>query len=102
MLAAWEQVPTDEGPELRLRLRIGAGHAGLRARMREGNARTEDLIVAVLTGQGVPRLKAVVVADPVLGALTAALLEWATAADPGSLDTVIVKALSQLALEPVR
>lgn len=102
VLAAWAQVPTDEGLELRLRLRIGAGHAGLRARMREGNARTEDLIVAVLSGQGVPHLEAVVGAGAVLGALTAALLEWATAPDAGSLDTVIVSALSQLALEPVR
>lgn len=100
--AAWEQVPTGEGHELRLRLRIGAGHAGLRARMREGNARTEDLIVAVLTAQNVPRSEAVVAAGAVLGALTAVLLDWATSPDVGSLDAVIVSALSQLVLEPVR
>ena len=69
--------------EFRLRLRIGAGHRGLRARMRENSARTEAAIAAALTERGVPGFEAVVAAAAVVGALTAALLEWANDPDAG-------------------
>jgi AcrR family transcriptional regulator len=99
LLAAWGQVSGEEDAEFRLRLRVGAGHRGLRARMRENTAATESAIVAALVEKGVPRFEAVVAAAAVLGALTAALLEWAADPDPGPLDRAITGALQ--VLEPV-
>jgi hypothetical protein len=99
LLAAWGQVSGEEDADLRLRLRIGASHPGLRARMRENNAATEAGIVAALTGGGVPRFEAVVAAAAVLGALTAALLEWAGDPEPGPLGGAVTGALQ--VLEPV-
>ncbi len=101
LAAAWADFPAEDDPELRLRLLIGAGHRGLRARMREGNAHTEDLIVATLTDQGVPRVQAAVAAGAVLGALTAALLHWASSPEGVSLGSVIMAALDQLTVGPV-
>jgi AcrR family transcriptional regulator len=99
LLAAWGQISGEEDAEFRLRLRVGAAHPGLRARMRENNAATEAAIVAALTQEGVPRFEAVVAAAAVLAALTAALLEWAADPDPGSLGRAITGALQ--VLEPV-
>lgn len=101
LASAWAEFPEEDDPDLRLRLLIGARHRGLRARMREGNARTEDLIVTTLTDQGVPRLQAAVAAGAVLGALTAALLHWASAPDDASLGSMIVGALDQLTVGTV-
>ena len=49
LLAAWEQLEDADDAEFRLRLRIGGGHRGLRARMRENSVRTEAAIAAALT-----------------------------------------------------
>ena len=84
-LAAWEELEDADDAEVRLRLRIGAGHRGLRARMRENSVRTEAAIAAALTEGGVPAFQAVVAAAAVLGALTAALLEWANDPDAGPM-----------------
>lgn len=67
-------------PEIRMvrqKVRLAAGHPGLRARAWENNQRTEEIIVAALTETGADRLDAAVAAGAVLGALTAALFEWA-------------------------
>jgi AcrR family transcriptional regulator len=99
LVAAWEQISGEEDAEFRLRLRVGAAHPGLRARMRENTAATEAAVVAALTEEGVPRFDAVVAAAAVLGALTAALLEWATDPDAGPLSGAVTGALQ--VLEPV-
>ena len=102
LLAAWGQVSAAEDAELRLRLRVGASHPGLRARMRENNAETEAAIVDVLVAGGVARFDAVVAAAAVLGALTAALLEWATGQGPSSLGAAVTGALGVLEPGQVR
>lgn len=101
LLVAWGQISGDEDAELRLRLRIGAAHPGLRARMRENNAETEAAIVDVLAADGVERFDATVAAAAVLGALTAALLAWATDQGPSSLGAAVTDALAVLEPKPV-
>lgn len=106
LVAAWQAMPAGEDPDVRLRLRIGAGHPGLRARMRENTGRTEEVVVHALTEHGVRREVAVVAAGAVLGALTSALLEWART-PPGDdaaehlterpLGEVVLGAMDQLA-----
>ena len=96
LLAAWEGIEDTEDTELRLRLSIGAAHAGLRARMRENNAATEAAIVAALTAQGVSRFEATVAAAAAIGALTAALLEWAAHPGCGSMGEAVRSALRLL------
>ena len=100
LLAAWEQLEDADDAEFRLRLRIGAGHRGLRARMRENNARTEAAIAAVLTEEGVLAFEAVVAAAAVIGALTAALLEWANDPDAGPMGDAVTAALALLEIQP--
>jgi AcrR family transcriptional regulator len=102
LLAAWEQLEDANDAEFRLRLRIGAGHRGLRARMRENSARTEAAVAAALTEQGVPVFEAVVAAAAVIGALTAALLEWANDPGAGPMGDAIAAALALLEVRPVR
>ncbi|CAA9293704.1 MAG: Transcriptional regulator, AcrR family [uncultured Friedmanniella sp.] len=99
LLSAWAEIALEEDEELRIRLRIGAGHAGLRARMREDNQATESAIVEALVRTGTPRFDAAVAAGAVLGALTAALLEWAATPEPRALGSAITRALDLLALE---
>lgn len=102
LLAAWDQVSADEEDEVRRRLQIGASHAGLRARMRESSADTEAAIVEVLVADGVARFDATVAAAAVLGALTAALLQWATGQGPSSLGEAVTGALRVLQPGPIR
>ena len=97
LLTAWAEISLEEDEELRVRLRIGAGHAGLRARMREDVGATETAVVEALVRAGAPRYDAAVAAGAVLGALTAALLEWATTPEPGPLGAAVTRALDLLA-----
>ncbi|WP_370323686.1 TetR family transcriptional regulator [Euzebya sp.] len=86
LLAAWAQLPEPADDQVRLRIRITAGHAGLRARMWEANQATMDLIVEALgvdgelvdggLADGTDRLRATAAAGACMGALTAALLDW--------------------------
>jgi AcrR family transcriptional regulator len=101
LLAAWEQLEDADHTELRLRLRIGGTHPGLRARMRENNQRTEAAIAAALTESGVPVFEAVVAAGAVIGALTAALLEWAKGPD-GAMGDAVAAALALLEVRPLQ
>ncbi len=86
---ASEQVARDE---VRARLRLAASHPGLRARAWENNHRTEVVVVEALTATGVDLLEARVAAGAVLGALTAALFDWAEAED-GTLGERMVRTL---------
>jgi AcrR family transcriptional regulator len=100
LLAAWEQLEDADEAEFRLRLQIGAGHHGLRARMRENNVRTEAAIAAALAERGVPAFQAVVATAAVIGALTAALLEWANDPDAGPMGDAVTAALALLEIQP--
>jgi AcrR family transcriptional regulator len=100
LLAAWEQLEDADEAEFRLRLRIGARHHGLRARMRENNVRTEAAIATALTERGVPAFDAAVAAAAVIGALTAALLEWANDPDARPMGDAVMAALALLEIQP--
>jgi AcrR family transcriptional regulator len=102
LLAAWAQLEDADDAEFRLRLRIGAGHRGLRARMRENSVRTEAAIAAALTETGVPAFEAVVAAAAVIGALTAALLEWADDPGAGAMGDAVAAALALLEIRPLQ
>ncbi|MBC7292166.1 MAG: TetR family transcriptional regulator [Actinotalea sp.] len=95
LLAAWSSLPEPADDETRARVRLVAGHPGLRAHAWENNQRTEDLVAEVLRDGGAPRLEARVAAGACLGALTAALLDWG-AADDGPLGPRVVAALELL------
>lgn len=77
VLAAWGTLDPPAQSATRARLRLAAGHPGLRARAWENNLQKEQAIVAALTDTGVDRLEARATAGAVLGALTAALFDWA-------------------------
>ena len=100
LLDAWEQLEDADETEFRLRLRIGAGHRGLRARMRENSARTEAAIATALTERDVPAFEAAVASAAVIGALTAALLEWANDPDARPMDEAVTAALALLEIQP--
>lgn len=85
----------DDG-SMRRRLRLAAGHPSLRARVWENNLRTEEAIVEALTRTGVSQLDARVTAGAVMGALTAALMDWAGREDGGTLGDRIVATLRVL------
>ena len=82
--------------EVRARIRLVAGHPALRARMWENTQRTERAVVDALLAGEVPRLQALVAAAACLGALTAALLDWAGDDAGQSLRERITAALDQL------
>lgn len=77
ILEAWGATDGPAPDEVRARLRLAAGHPGLRARAWENNHRTEEVVVEALTSTGVDGFEAKVAAGAVLGALTAALFAWA-------------------------
>jgi hypothetical protein len=58
LLATWKLLEDVAGAAFRLRLRIGAGHRGLRARMRENNLRKEAAICGCVDRGGVPAFEA--------------------------------------------
>lgn len=89
---AWGAVDGPAPEEVRARLRLAARHPGLRARAWENNHRTEAVVVDALTATGVDPLEAKVAAGAVLGALTAALFDWAEAED-GTLEERMVRTL---------
>ena len=99
MLEAATSTGLPSDTPMRRRLRLAASHPALRARVWENNRRTEGVIVDALTGTGAPRLDAQVAAGAVLGAFTAALLDWAAREDGGTLEERIVRTLHVLGLE---
>lgn len=93
VMGAWGATDGPDPEEVRARLRLAADHPGLRARAWENNHRTEEVIVEALTGTGTAPLEAKVAAGAVLGALTAALFDWAES-EGGTLDDRITRALA--------
>lgn len=88
LLAAWSAVEEPADEETRLRVRLAATTPSLRARMWENNHRTEDVIVDALTRSGTEPFEARVATGAALGAITAALLHWATHESSSLGDTV--------------
>lgn len=97
VLESWDRLDEPGDEMTRIRIRLAAGHRSLRARIWENNFRTEEIIVEALTGTGVTMLEARVAAGAVLGALTAALFDWAEDEAAGTLGDRIRRALGQLA-----
>ncbi len=79
--------------EVLARVQIAVENAGLRARIWENNQRTEDVIVEALVGTGVDSVTARVAAGAVLGATTAALMEWARSPSRSSMAEDLLRAL---------
>lgn len=84
------------------RMRLAAGHPVLCARVWENNRPTEEAIVEALTSTGVLLLEARVAAGAVMGALTAALLDWAEDQGDETLDDRIVRILGVLGADELR
>jgi len=76
LLAAWALLDEPETEMTRNRIRLAAGHSGLRSRVWENNTRTEDIIVEALVADGVDEFEARAAAGAVSGAIVAALLYW--------------------------
>lgn len=98
LLSAWEEVEEPGDEMTRARIELAASHRGLRARVWENNQRTMDAVVAALVENGSPGLEARVAAGAVLGALTAALFDWAEDEESGTLGNRIRGAMESLAL----
>lgn len=96
VLDAFGRLQEPEDRTVRQKIRLASGHPGLRARVWENNLRTEEVVVEALTATGIPRLEAAVAAGAVLGALTAALFDWAGDEVEGPLGERIELALGLL------
>ena len=96
---AWAQLPEPDRDDTWERVKIVDTHPSLRARMWENNQVTHQIIVDALRSTGVPSLDAEVAAGACLGAISAALFDWART-ETGGLADRIEGALNQLALAP--
>jgi AcrR family transcriptional regulator len=88
----WKAVPPPASTEVRDRLRIVSRTPSLRGAIARNNAATEEAIAGALAARGVPQSDARIAAGATMGALTAALLDWADGDDP-DLGTAIDAAL---------
>jgi AcrR family transcriptional regulator len=95
ILNAWAGIPEDELGDVRTRMRLAAGHPQLRSRMWENNLATQKVIAEALLQTGAGRLEADVAAGACMGALMAALLDWACDGR-GTLGERIAFAMNQL------
>lgn len=92
----WKSVPPPASAEVRDRLRIVSRTPSLRGAIAKGNAATEAAIAGALIARGVPPSDARIAAAATMGALTAALLDWADGDEP-DLGSAIDAALRVLA-----
>jgi AcrR family transcriptional regulator len=83
----------------RSRIRIGVSHPKLRAAIWENTRVTEDLLASVLVGEGASEFEARVVVGACLGAVMAALVDWAEDDAGESLGVRIKRALDFLGSE---
>jgi AcrR family transcriptional regulator len=95
----WEAVPPPASAEVRDRLRIVSRTPSLRGAIARSNAATEEAIAGALIERGVAKTDARIAAAATMGALSAALLDWADGDDP-DLGTAIGTALRVLRGEP--
>jgi len=78
----WKSIPPPLSGEVRERLRIVSRTASLRGAIARNNAATEEAIAGALAKRQVARTDARIAAAATMGALTAALLDWADGDDP--------------------
>lgn len=97
VLAAWTGAPIEIDAETRARIALMARHASLRAKAWENTRETERVVAEALVEGGTPPREAAVAAGAVMGAVMAALLDWATSDDDAGLGAAIVGALTFLA-----
>ncbi len=95
----WKAVPPPASAEVRDRLRIVSRTPSLRGAIARNNAATEEAIAGALVDRGVVATEARIAAAATMGALTAALLDWADGDDP-DLGTAIDAALRVLSGDP--
>ena len=93
---AWKAVPAPAGAEVRDRLRIVSRTPSLRGTLARNSGATTDAIAAALRSRGAPQRDAAIAAAATIGALNAALLEWADGDDPdlGSAIDAALRVLS--------
>lgn len=91
----WKAVPPPASTEVRDRLRIVSRTPSLKGAIARSNAATEEAIAGALVVRGVSTSEARIAAAATMGALTAALLDWADGDDP-DLGTAIDAALRVL------
>lgn len=77
VLDAWKTVAEPGDVMTRQKIELAASHPSLRARVWENNRRTEEVLISALTETGTPRFEATIAAGAIMGALTAALFDWA-------------------------
>lgn len=99
ILESWAGIDEPDDDTIRTRFRLLTQHEDLVAAVWSNNRRTERVIIDALTSTGVPSLDAKVVAGAVMGALTAALLDWGEHEASGSLGDRVRAALGMLADE---
>lgn len=79
---SWAAVPPPNSAEVRQRLRIVGSTPSLRGAVARNNAATEAVISEALERRGATSLEARIAAAATMGALTAALLDWADGDEP--------------------
>ncbi|MEO5919837.1 MAG: TetR family transcriptional regulator [Pseudolysinimonas sp.] len=94
--AAWTSAPPPLSGEVRERLRIVSGTPSLRGALARNSAQTEAAIAQALVDRGTTPADARIAASATLGALNAALLDWADGDEP-DLGSAIDSALRVLA-----
>ena len=94
LLSAWSQLDEPDASTTRARVGLAASHPSLRARVWENNRRTEDVMVERLVADGVPTTDARIAAGAVLGAITAAIFDWAEDEAGGSLGERVGRAMA--------
>jgi len=92
---AWGSVPAPAAADVRDRLRIVSRTPSLQGALARNSTGTADAIAEALRSRGTPIGEARVAAAAAIGALNAALLEWADGDDP-DLGTAIHTALRVL------
>ncbi len=96
ILSAWSGIPEEDLGDVRTRMNIAVGHPQLRARMWENNLTTHHVVADALRSSGAEPLEADVAAGACMGALMAALIDWA-ASGQGRIGERIRFAMDQLA-----
>ncbi len=92
----WRSVPPPASADVRDRLRVVSRTPSLRGAIARNNAATESAISEALVARGESPSDARIAAAATMGALTAALLDWADGDDP-DLGSAIDAALRVLA-----
>ena len=92
---AWRSVEPPVSADVRERLRVVSQTPSLRAAIAKNSAATEAAIASALVTRGTPATDARIAASATMGALNAALLEWADGDDP-DLGTAIAAAVRVL------